>query len=246
MNRFADILREADRRLDLPPPVRHRIVLEMAADLEDVFEHYVGRGLPEEEAEERARESFALGDESLDELIEIHTSGFRRFLDQLGEQGRRAWERIVFALLLLFVVGLVATQITARDLLRDAGPGGWIVAALTLAAVAVSIRAFYALYLKQDGDLHRIGDWLPAILVLGGAEILTGVCGWIQGLHAWLRAFDGTDGLDLEPLARTLANGSALAVVALLCALATALLWYVLQARLARLEMCSALALLED
>ena len=246
MSRFTDILREADRRLDLPPPVRHRIVLEMAADLQDVYDHYIAHGLPEEEAEERARESFALGAESLDELVALHTSGCRRVLDLLGEQGRRTWERVVFALLLLFVVAAGGIQMLTRDVLHDAGPAAWIVAALAVAAVAIAIRTAYVLWLTPDGDLRRLGEGLPIILVLGGAEILTGICGWISGLHAWLGAFTGEDGLDLAPLIQTLLRGSALTVFALLCAVGTALLWYALQARLAGLEKDGARALLED
>ena len=245
MNRFADILREADRRLDLPQPVRNRIVLEMAADLADLFEHYCTSGLPEEEAEERARESFALGDESLNELVAIHASGFRRFLDQFGEQGRRTWERILFALLLLFVVGVGSSQMFMRDVLRDAGLAGWLVAGLTLAAFAFAIRAFYVLYLKQDGDLRRLGGRLPLILVLGGADILVGVYGGSLGVHAWLRGFHDANGLDLAPLIQTLIRGSALMVLALLCAVLTALMWYFLQMRLARLEQNEVAALLD-
>jgi biopolymer transport protein ExbB/TolQ len=50
MRRFTEILRGAAERLDLPQPTKSNVLLELAADLEDLFLHYRSQGQDEEEA----------------------------------------------------------------------------------------------------------------------------------------------------------------------------------------------------
>ena len=50
MKRFARVLSEAQDRLKIPEPARTRILLEMASDLEDSFEFWVGKHVSEVEA----------------------------------------------------------------------------------------------------------------------------------------------------------------------------------------------------
>jgi hypothetical protein len=45
MTRFSDTLRALNERLDLPQPVRSRILLEIAGDLEDLEQHFLDSGL---------------------------------------------------------------------------------------------------------------------------------------------------------------------------------------------------------
>ena len=47
MNRFANVLRQARDRLQVPEPSRTRILLEMASDLEDSYQFYLSQGLDE-------------------------------------------------------------------------------------------------------------------------------------------------------------------------------------------------------
>jgi hypothetical protein len=245
MNRFADILREADARLDLPPAARARILLEMAADLDDLYDHHRLLGLREEEAEERARQAFALSDEVLADLVDIHASGARRLLDQIGEQARRAWERVACVLLLLSVAMFSGGRIVSVGVVRDAGPVGWLIVAITAVAFAVAAVAFYVLYIREDRDLHRLRTLLPVIIVLGAVDLLVGFYGWWLGFYLWLRTYAVAREHDLELFIITLRDGAALSVVALVCAAIAALMWYVLHARLECVEHDAALALME-
>lgn len=54
MNRFGARLREIHERIDLPQPLKSRIILEIASDMNDTYEELRGRGLGEEEAARRA------------------------------------------------------------------------------------------------------------------------------------------------------------------------------------------------
>ena len=51
MTRFRDILLRTSDRLELPQPVKSRILLEISADLEDIYDECVSRGMSGEEAE---------------------------------------------------------------------------------------------------------------------------------------------------------------------------------------------------
>ena len=57
MSRFADTLRLINQRLSLPEPAKSRVLLEIAADLEGLFEHYSANGRDDQEA--AASEAYA-------------------------------------------------------------------------------------------------------------------------------------------------------------------------------------------
>jgi hypothetical protein len=48
MSRFRDILQHANDLLDLPQPLKSRILIESAADLEDAYQAFSQRGLDPE------------------------------------------------------------------------------------------------------------------------------------------------------------------------------------------------------
>ena len=50
MSRFNSFLRATGERLTLPSATKSLILVEIASDLEDLFEHYVAQGLSEAEA----------------------------------------------------------------------------------------------------------------------------------------------------------------------------------------------------
>ena len=56
MSRFAELLGRTAARLDIPQPARSRVLLELAGDLDALYEHYRGLGLEEDEASRRVAE----------------------------------------------------------------------------------------------------------------------------------------------------------------------------------------------
>ena len=89
MNRFAHVLKHAEDRLRAPEPARTRILLEMAADLEDGYRHYLERGLDEADAARRAEEAFSTSDETLRLLERVHQRSYggsstTRFFHRVG------------------------------------------------------------------------------------------------------------------------------------------------------------------
>ena len=73
MSRFHSVLSQTGERLHLPKATKSLILVEIAADLEDLFQHYLERGLSEEEAAAKAEEKVDMTDEALVELVQIHS-----------------------------------------------------------------------------------------------------------------------------------------------------------------------------
>ena len=58
MNQFTPLLKQLNSRLDLPQPQKSRILLEISADLNDLYDLYVSQGHSREEAKQRAEIKF--------------------------------------------------------------------------------------------------------------------------------------------------------------------------------------------
>ncbi len=88
MDNFKPILKKINGQLDLPQPTKSRIILEVAADLNDAFNLYKNQGLTDSEATKKATNTFNLDKKNLNDLISIHQTSFRKWFDQLSERGQ--------------------------------------------------------------------------------------------------------------------------------------------------------------
>ena len=90
MSRFNTFLHRTEERLALPKATRSLILVEVAADLDDLFQYYLQQGLSEEEAAARAEEKVDMSDEALAELVRIHSDA-RGWTDRMVRVGRNRW-----------------------------------------------------------------------------------------------------------------------------------------------------------
>jgi hypothetical protein len=225
--------------------VRSRILLEIASDLEAVYEHFREDGLSEEAAQRQAIEHCDLSDEAVAELVDVHTSWYRRFLDRFSAQVQTRWERAVVILLLIFVAAVTAPLVVSVRVFEVASFAVWPVLGVTLAAVVMSLRKFYAAYVKQDHDTRRLRSGLSAILVLAGINLLIGLYGcWLALYRAARNAVAGTDQA-LILFTDWLLSSSAMLMVCFLTVVLIALLWFVLANKISRIEQAEAALLLE-
>ncbi|MFC1572361.1 hypothetical protein ACFL6M_02070 [Candidatus Eisenbacteria bacterium] len=88
MSMFREILRQTNERLRLPQPAKSRIILEMAADLDELFLFYRKQGLGEDDAMRASVDKLGVSDETLVQLTHIHESPLQRLLDGLSSQAR--------------------------------------------------------------------------------------------------------------------------------------------------------------
>ena len=246
MSRFAVYLRDARDKLDLPQPAKSRILLEIASDLEDLYQHYVDEGLPEPEAARRATDRLEASEEALAELVRIHQTPVRRFLDRLSAQARARWEKVaLWALLLVFLV-LAGPRVIGTPLIRQASAFVWPSLAITGVVALLALAQVYKLYIKREHRVTGLRRPLAGFLYLAAVNLAVGGSGFLVELYrAARRALLDVD-LALPLFVQWLLSGSAMLIVCLTTTLATGVIWFILLAKVASIEAAEVACLLED
>jgi hypothetical protein len=83
----------ADRIQELHHPVRTRLLLELAGDVEALTADLLRSGLTEEAAARRAAERVVPSAAALDALVRLHRPFYRRLMAPLPDTTLRRWER---------------------------------------------------------------------------------------------------------------------------------------------------------
>lgn len=245
MSRFAPSLRRLGARLSIPQPARGRVLLELAADMEDMRRHLMAQGLDENEATRRTEAEFALGDDALAELVAVHSSPLRRALDGVSARTRSRWERGLLIGVLLFLFAVSAPTVLSGGAVATAGPYVWPVLALAAVALLLILAKLVEFAQHRDPDPRRMRGRLAALPCLAATQLALGFVG------AWLELGRLAMNYALPPggagaqLADWLLASAALLIIAHLCALLTAVAWFLLDVRVRRIETQEA-ALLEE
>ena len=245
MNRFRDVLTQLNDRLDLPQPARARILLEIAADLEDIYQVSREAGQSEEEARERAVSYVNVDAEALSALVRVHGSFVRRALDRVSEGTRTTVERLVLALVALTFSYLGVLFAMERSVFRDAGFLAWPLLALFLAGAVIAAERIYALRLKKDHRPRRLRRGLNALVALAGWQLALALVGSYLTLFATWGPGQEDPEVWLQLQLVWWRKSSALFGLATLGAVVCAFFWYFLARRVSRLEEREAALLLE-
>ena len=230
------VIQDLADRLELPQPARSRVLIEVAADLADLEAAYVERGATPEQARTRAIERLDLSEDAIRELVHVHGSPVRRFLDRFSEQGRRRGERVALLALLLFLVFGTRALAPSRSLLADAGPELWIICAAAIPGALVAAAKAYALWGRDEHDPRRLRAGLDAILALGALTAATGLALWWLGLRRVATAARSDPEAGVGYVIEWLTHGSALVVVSFQAAILLGVLWLILSDRTAQTE----------
>jgi len=246
MSRFAGTLSEASRRLDLPRPVRSRVVLELAADLEDLFEHFVSEGMSEDEAEARALERVELSDQAVARLLQVHASAASRLVNRVSERTRALWERVLLLVVGLFVVAVLGREMLTASIFSGASRFLWPVAAASLVGILLVLWKIYALFSERGRDLRRLRSGLPTLLALAALTVLLALLGALVEMHqAALSVGSTATSLAAESI-YCMARIAPMIAFSLVAAVVMAVAWFALSSRVARVEEAEASLLLDE
>jgi hypothetical protein len=245
MSRFADILKQTSERLDLPQPEKSRILLEIASDLEDMYEHYRGQGMSDEEAVGRAREKLAVSDEALAELVQIHESVFCRLLGRISGQAQTRWERVLLTALVVFIAVFTGREVVSTQLYGTAGRFVWPVLGVAFMAALVSVFQVYRLYIKKDHDIRRLRTGFPWLITAGCASMLIGLYGAMHETYRSVRLIIAEIEMSLVYAIHGALRCSAILIVSLLVSVAVFLVWFALANKVKRIEEAEAAWLIE-
>jgi hypothetical protein len=245
LTHFPELLGVLQQKLVLPQPARSRVLLEIADDLEGLYQHYKNAGLDDEAARRRTVEGMDLAPEVLTDLIEIHTSPYERFLDGLSERARSRWERGLLVALSAFVCFLLALAVRAGPVFSQANAFIWPVLVCLGIGIVLSLERVYVLFLRKVYRAREARRGLSVLLSMSAAQIALGIAG------IWLDLFRVSKAASSDPSRlggmgmEWMIGGTALMLVSVGGAIVLAMWWFVLASRAAAIEEEEALALLE-
>jgi hypothetical protein len=182
MSRFTHILGGINKRLVLPQPLKYRIMKEIAADLEDTFQAYIGQGLSDTETESKALEKIAADDTVIEQLMEIHETPARKILRRLSDKMRRRIELTLWATLIV-VVGFYITTFLFRSENLASSPFNWLTGAFIVCMSGISVWKCYHIYIKRDHNPQTIHRGLSLLIFISGLTMLMAILGFFTELQ---------------------------------------------------------------
>lgn len=259
MRRFAQLLLKIHEKLDLPQPQKSKILLEIASDMDELFNIYLERGHSESAAMAKIEEKFSMDNETINELIQLHDSGFRKFLDRLSMQAQNRWERSVLFIAFLIITLTWLQAATTTDFLSTASKFIWPIMTIGSISGILAIRKFYLLYLKKEHNLRTLRNGLTPFLVIAGLSLLTGIMGYFVELaitddkFLWYgqylfftitpRVFDVYG--EIIHFINWMMKTSAMIITSIFVAIVSAIFWYIFQNKVMKIEIAEASILLE-
>jgi len=260
MKQFTSLLKSINERLDLPQPTKSRIILEIASDLDDLYQLYLSRGFSETEATKRAEEKIHLTDEALTDLVQVHQSLVKKLLDKITAQAQSRWERVVFVLLLIFIVAISIQGIFTVQFFVQASTWIYPVMGIFLTALIISSPKFYQLYIKKDHQVKKLRTGLSLIFGMGALNLVIGILGYVMELFLAedtallfvnhlayiITTQEAGSGQTLSNITTWMIKTSSLIMFTLVSTIIIAFIWYILMNKVLKIEQAEAAVLLED
>lgn len=256
MSRFTSLLKSIHEQLDVPQPTKSRILLEIAADLEDTYEFYRERGESEADATRFAQEKFILDDSTIAELSSIHQPLLRKWMDRISFNVQSRWERIVLILTLLTIALLSGRVLLSTHFLQNSA-FVWPIWGITIAGLVAFFIKFYKLYLVKDYRTKRLRKGIDIVGYFGAFSLALGFTGYFYELlfYGVDTVYPGgsfitviTTVIDSQQRIMDITNcfiaSSTVMLASLFSTLFMALLWYILNNKATAIEMAEAESLL--
>jgi hypothetical protein len=246
VRRFVPALQRISSELELPDSLRARILLEMAGDLEALYEHYRGRGFEDDEAARLTEERLLASPEALQNLILVHTTVYQRWLSRAAERARWGFDLLLFVLgvvpMLALSVGLLAGRV--GGMLSE--PGVWPMLLVGACVIGLAGWKAYQLFLAGDHATAALHRGMPTLLFLAVAGPAVGGAAFLIHLYGLSMAIMGRQASAdaLYGAAETLEQGATHLSMGLLVGIGAGLVWFVLARRVSALEQARSAALL--
>jgi hypothetical protein len=249
MNRFHPFLKKINSKLDLPQTTKSSIILEISADLHDLYDFYLTQGLSEEEASQKAQEKIDVSDEALELLVAIHQSGFQKFLQNISQKIINRVEITALVIVVLALIVLTIQVITSSPFFSQVSLFVWPILGFSFIVFIIALIKYYELYLKKDHNLKRIRNGLTPILFFGGLIIFTGIFGYLfeiyqsggytisPGISFFFHLFTVTDSSQTLPHFLTaLIRSSTVGMISLLMTIVICHIWFFLMNKIWKIE----------
>ena len=241
MKRFAPLLRDINKRLDLPRHVKSRIILEIADDLNELFEHYKSEGLSEKEAEEKVLKNFKLDNETVAQLVRIHDIPMRKITGIFPEWMLPLIEWLGLITLIGFFTYFTITILSNYTLMRIfhiASEYKWISVSLFVLVCIITIAKLHAIFIKKDYSTESLHFGINFLLFIACFSVLVSITGTLTELY-WTSGILENRVWQNPPsslIFEFAVKSSGLTVFSILVAFLSGLLWLVFAFRAAMIE----------
>lgn len=240
MRGFQAELRAVAEQLDLPQPVRSRILLELAADLEDLTAALLARGESEDEARRRALELLLPSGDAVEALRGVHRPLYQRLVDRFSERTRHRLERLLLAVVSVSVLGIGIGALTRVHLFTSPSPFLWPLLALAGLIVGVGLGTLLRLYVVKDHGLVHLRRGMFVLPVLACASASVGFIGLVLDFYVTAGAIEADVRLQPMLLLGWLRRDMPMLAVALLVMVVAGLFWFLAGLRIAHVEQAEA------
>jgi len=244
MKRFAPLLRDINKRLDLPRHVKSRIILEIADDLNELFEHYKSEGLSEKEAEEKVLKNFELDNETVAQLVRIHDTPSRKITGMVPEWMQQfiEWLGLIMLIILIgffiyFSITLLSND-TSMRIFHDTSEYKWIPVCLFVLVCIITISKLYAIFIKKDYSTKSLHFGINFLLFIACFSVIASITGTLTELY-WTSGILENRVWQNPPsslIFEFAVKSSGLTVFSILVAFLSGLLWLVFAFRAAMIE----------
>ena len=245
MNAFSSILKPLYDKLDLPQPEKSRVIIEVAADMEDTYQSYLEQGFSEEKSIDLTKTHFQFDETSIKELNQIHQTGFQKLLLKLSDQARSWWERAALIFILIFIVQFSGQFILTKSFLLETSRFVWPILGIGMIMMILALAKFYEVFIKRKSLTIHLRSNLFFILFLGGTGLIVGLYGFLyetfRALNECLYHLDDTFSI----MVHWLYQSSAMAITGFWVFIISAILWFILNNRIIRLEIAETNCLLK-
>jgi hypothetical protein len=240
---FDTELRELAMELELPEPVRSRVLLELRADLEAMTAALREEGFGQEEARDRAIGALLPSKDAVAELEHVHRPLYRRLVDRFSDAGRHRLERGLLAALVVAQGGGGLAALASFDLLRSPSPFLWPVLGLAILIMVVGVGKLFQLFVAGSHGMPRLRRGLPLLLFLAVTVLVSGFGGLVTDFYLVTGRVSANVGRTGVELLEWLRRDAAVLAVALFAAWAAGMFWLVAELRIARIAQTEAAAL---
>ena len=245
MNRFTEDLRRINQELDVPQPAKSRIILELAADLEDLYDYYRNQGKDDAEAARLAHEKGDLAPDVLRQLARVHSSGLQRILLYLSDRTRSYMERIGLAAVLLVVVVTTGPILFSAGFLERISHFVWGPVVMAFAITALSFSNIYRLYIRRDHRVPQIQKGISPIFYAAIANLAINLFGVVYELLWAIRRSMADIEMWLYYFVEWVLKISGTSIISLWIFILRIMLWYFLDSKARRIEAFEYQVLLE-
>ena len=178
MKQFHKILSDLSKRLDVPQPKKSRILLEIAVDMEDLYNYYRRTGLDEKESLDAVKEQYTFSEESIAQLIQVHEPVLNRIMNRLSIQIKSSHQKIVLAVLLIIMTVSAVYAIVATPFIQNSSKMVWPVIGAGLITIGLSCIQIIRLYSRFVSVHKKLRSGLSTILLLEGLILFMGMWGY--------------------------------------------------------------------